>query len=296
MNAVALRSLGRCAVQVAALMLAAVLSSCGGTTYVGTGHTLTIPQLKYRLVDQVGRPLFCGPPMVRVPTAAEASNEVAALRANDPATFNAIVVHEHLNAASLTTDDERQVLQQVDILRALQLSQTLGFDYIADRNGAHHVAGTIDRSGAITLSFSDPTTFPGRGGCPICLAAADLISTPSGDIPVTRLRPGMVVWTLDAAGRRVAAPILRVGHLRAPAGHQVLRITLADRRAVEASPGHPTADRRRVGDLRVGELIDGSRITVIDSVPYIGETWDLLPAGPTGDYWANGVLLGSTLR
>ncbi len=295
MNAMS-RSLGRCAVQVAALILAAVLTSCGGSTYPGTGHTLTVPQLKYRLVDQVGRPLFCGPPVVRVPTATEASSEVADLRANDPATFNAIVTHEHLNPASLTTDDERQVLQQVDILRALQLSESLDFDYIADRNGAHHVGGRIDRSGAIRLSFSDPTTFPGRGGCPICLATGDLISTPLGDIPVTRLTPGMVVWTRDAGGRRVASPILRVGHVRVPAGHHVLRITLADGRVVEASPGHPTADGRRVGDLRVGELLDGSRIMGIDSVPYAGETWDLLPAGPTGDYWANGVLLGSTLR
>jgi hypothetical protein len=282
----------------AALLLAAVLSACG-QTYPGTGRTLTMAQLKYRLVDNVGRPLFCGPPVVRIPSAAEASQEVATLRTNDSATFNAIVAHEHLNASNLSTDDERLILEQLDTLQALSLApqgHNFGFDYIADRSGAHHVGGSIDQSGAITLAFSNATTFPGPGGCPICLAATDLIATPSGNIVVTDLRAGMQVWTLDAAGRRIVAPIVRLGHVPAPIGHHVLRITLVDGRVVEASPGHPTADGHHVGDLRTGDLLDGSPISAIASIPYTGDTWDLLPAGPTGDYWANGVLLGSTLR
>ena len=31
------------------------------------------------------------------------------------------------------------------------------------------------------------------------------------------------------------------------------------------------------------------------AVPYRGFTYDLLPSGPTGEYIADGVLLGSTL-
>jgi hypothetical protein len=75
----------------------------------------------------------------------------------------------------------------------------------------------------------------------------------------------------------------------------VVRVTLADGRAVVASPGHPTADGRRVGELNPGDLLDGSRILAIDLLPYAGDTWDLLPLSSTGEYWANGVLLGSTL-
>jgi hypothetical protein len=154
----------------AAVFLAAVLSGCGGQTYPGTGHTLTMAQLKYRLVEKVGRPLFCGPPVVRIPTATEADQEVAALRANDPATFSAIVAHEHLKAGNLSTDDERRILDQSDILQVLSLTpqgQNFSFDYIADRSGAHHVGGSIDQAGAITLASSNATTFPGPGGCPI---------------------------------------------------------------------------------------------------------------------------------
>jgi hypothetical protein len=129
----------------------------------------------------------------------------------------------------------------------------------------------------------------------ICLAATDRIATPTGPVPVAQLRPGMIVWTQDGAGRRVAAHVLRVSHNPAPRGHHVVRLVLSDGRTVEASPGHPTADGRRVGELRPGDLLDGSRVKAVERVSYIGDTWDLLPAGPTGDYWADDVLLGSTL-
>jgi hypothetical protein len=73
-------------------------------------------------------------------------------------------------------------------------------------------------------------------------------------------------------------------------------MVLADGRYVEASAGHPTSTGRTVGSLRPGDLLDGSRVIALDSIPYAGDTWDLLPAGPTGVYWANDVLLASTLR
>jgi hypothetical protein len=129
----------------------------------------------------------------------------------------------------------------------------------------------------------------------ICLAAQDMIATPSGQVLVSQLRAGMIVWTLDPAGQRVAAPLLLVSHMPAPLGHYVIRLRLADGRVVEASPGHPTADGGRLGELNVGDTLDGSGIVRIDRVPYVGDTWDLLPAGPTGVYWAGSIRLKSTL-
>ena len=38
----------------------------------------------------------------------------------------------------------------------------------------------------------------------ICLAATDRIDTPTGQVPVSQIRVGMIVWTLDATGRRVS--------------------------------------------------------------------------------------------
>jgi hypothetical protein len=81
-----------------------------------------------------------------------------------------------------------------------------------------------------------------------------------------------------------------------PGTHEVIHLVLSDGRQVWASPGHPTADGRRLGDLAVGEALDGGRIVRMERVRYgLGATYDLLPAGGTGQYWADGILLGSTL-
>jgi hypothetical protein len=280
---------------VAVLLLA--LTACGSVKYGGDRPPLPAPDLKYRLIDTIGRPLFCGPPVVRMPSDDEAANEVATLRSQDIATFEAIIRHEKLDAAHLTGDDERRIVEQSHLLGALLLqpdSRGFRFDYVAGRPSPEHVVGTIDSHGTISLESHDPTQFPGRGGCPICLAAATRIATPNGEIPVTQLRPGMLVWTIDA-GHRVAAPISTVGHTPAPFGHRVIRMVLADGRAVVASPGHPTGDGRRIGELNPGDLLDGSRVITRDVLPYAGDTWDLLPLSSTGEYWADGVLLGSTL-
>jgi hypothetical protein len=129
----------------------------------------------------------------------------------------------------------------------------------------------------------------------ICLPSGDRIATPTGSVPVTQVRPGMMVWTLDASGRRIAAPVLLVSQRPAASGHYLVHVVLSDGRVVEASPGHPTADGRLVGELTRGATLDGSRIIAVELLKYSGDTWDLLPAGGTGAYWANGVLLGSTL-
>jgi hypothetical protein len=280
---------------VAVLLL--LLPACGAVKYGGVTQQLTTPELKYRLVDKIGPPLFCGPPVVRMPSDSEAKQEVAALKSQDPPTFDAIVSHEKLDAANLTANDDRRILQQVQLLRALELAmdgQRYRFDYIAGRPSPEHVVGTIDVHGTISLESHDPTPFPGRGGCPICLSAADRIATPNGLVPVSELRPGMLVWTIDA-GRRVTAPISVVGRTPAPFGHRVVHVVLADGRAVVASPGHPTGDGRRIGELNPGDLLDGSLVATMELIPYSGDTWDLLPMSSTGEYWADGVLLGSTL-
>jgi hypothetical protein len=105
----------------------------------------------------------------------------------------------------------------------------------------------------------------------------------------------MRVWTLDPRGRRVAGVVLAIGEMKAPIGHEVVRLTMADGRTVVASPGHPTADGRTVGDLGPGDRYDGSVVTSATLKPYVGATWDLLPSGATETYFANGVLLESTL-
>ena len=107
----------------------------------------------------------------------------------------------------------------------------------------------------------------------------------------------MVVWTQTADGLRIAAPVAEVGSMEAPVGHEMVHLVLADGREVLVSPGHRTADGRAVGLLQVGDAVDGSTVERSELVPYAGgRTYDLLPAGATGRYWANGILLASTLH
>ncbi|MDE3113900.1 MAG: Hint domain-containing protein [Chloroflexota bacterium] len=155
------------------------------------------------------------------------------------------------------------------------------------------VDGTIDPFGRISVASRTPS---GPPMCPICLARGTRIATPHGDVAVEDLRVGDVVWTLDAGGRRVAAPLVDIGSMPVPPTHEVVHLALDDGRSVFASPGHPTADGRHVGDLVVGDELDGAHVTSTERVPYAGgATFDVLPAGASGAYWADGVLLGSTL-
>jgi hypothetical protein len=106
----------------------------------------------------------------------------------------------------------------------------------------------------------------------------------------------MSIWTADEKGVRRAATILKTSRVAVGADHQMVRLKLEDGRELLASPGHPVADGRTLGSLREGDLVDGARVLSVDLVPYEeGYTYDVLPSGGTGHYWANGILLGSTL-
>ncbi len=77
----------------------------------------------------------------------------------------------------------------------------------------------------------------------------------------------------------------------------MVELILTDGRELEASPGHRLADGRPLGDLGIGDPVDGARVVSAERVPYTdGATFDLLPSGPTGTYWADGILLASTLH
>ncbi len=128
-----------------------------------------------------------------------------------------------------------------------------------------------------------------------CLPGDSRIATPKGPVRARELRVGDPVWTFDVTGRRIARPIAKVGSVFAGDHHRLLEVTLSDGRRVRASSPHPTATGQ-LSDLTVGSTFDGAIVTAIDQVPMAGRhTFDLLPAGPSGLYIADGVILGSTL-
>jgi hypothetical protein len=129
-----------------------------------------------------------------------------------------------------------------------------------------------------------------------CVSKGVQIDGPEGSIAIESLRVGDTVWTVDESGERIAAPILRVSRVPVPEGYEIVHLVLDDGRELWVSPGHPTADGRTIEDFVPGDLLDGARVTRADLIRYTeSATYDILPSGGTGLYWANGILIGSTL-
>src|SRR5438552_17460041 len=107
----------------------------------------------------------------------------------------------------------------------------------------------------------------------------------------------MQVWSAPPDGRPpVAGAVKMAGRLDRPGG-EMIHIVLADGRQLTASAPHEIADGRSLGSLTVGDQIDGVTLTALEGVgDSSGHTYDLLPAGETGEYWENGISMRGTLK
>lgn len=261
---------------------------------------LSLTELKYRLLEDFPDFFFCDPdfyPVARQDELTLANQRFPELQA-DQEEFQTILEHTGLSGVD-TFSDEQKLL----IYREYKKLNAITFQLVEDRyqfkiqtgqegQPGTGITGTIDGSGSIEILQREP----GIPTCPICLAAGTLIDTPRGAVRVEELQVGDPVWTQDEAGRRVPGTILMVGSMNIPASHQMTHVTLSDGRELWASAGHPTADRQRLGELRIGNSLDGARVVQMEHVPYDElYTFDILPSGTTGFYWANEILMGSTL-
>ncbi len=263
--------------------------------------SLSPAQLKYRLLAQFPNFFFCDPDYYPIARADEGQLAVARFPQiqADQQTFQVILAHLGLTGITSFTDAQKlQIYREYKRLNALRL-QVAGdkyeFQFMTGGDGQQglQIQGTIDGSGNITVRQKTP----GFATCPICLAVHTRIDTPNGPMLVEDIQTGDVVWTLNASGLRVAAPVVQVLRVPVSAGHLLVHVVLADGRELWASPGHPTADGRVLADLRPDDWLDGSRVVRADAIPYDGAaTYDILPAGSTGTYWADGILMGSTLH
>lgn len=256
-------------------------------------------ELKYQMLAQFPNLFFCDPdfyPVARADETDLARQRFPELQANAEE-FQAILKHNGLNELSAFTDEQKLLIYR-DHKKLSAISFDLsgdGYEFrleIAEDEKGFIITGRIDRHGSITVEHQDPTI----ATCPICLAADTRIDTPNGRVAVRDLHVGDAVWTATAEGMRLKATILKTVRVFVPASHRMIHLVLNDGRELWASPGHPTTDGRMMDNLEIGDLLDGAPITRIERVSYDQPaTYDLLPSGDTGFYWANGILIGSTL-
>lgn len=291
----------------AALVLSAAACAAPGAAPSPTPAPAPLPlvELRYRVFDQVGRPWYCDPdfyPVARADETDLARQRLPEMQ-RDADTYAAILRHAGLTAGAPLTDDQLlAVYHDWKDLQRLALDPTgplgvYGFVEVvrpaSSAKQGERVEGRVDAAGRVSVLARAAT---GPPNCPICLASSTRIDTPWGPAAVTDLQVGDLVWSLGARGERIAVPILATGSVEAPVGHEVVRVVLDDGRTATASPGHPTADGRSIGSLGIGDVLSDARVVAMDRLPYRGRTYDLLPAGATGTYWADGILLSSTLR
>ena len=262
--------------------------------------TLSPTELKYRVLEQFPDFFFCDPdfyPIARDDEMTLALQRFPELQANQEE-FQAILDHNGLAGQASFSDEEKLM-----IYREHKKLAAIFFEVVGDRyqfqiqtgmegQQGSIITGTIDGSGSIEI-VQQESSFP---TCPICLAAGTRIDTPQGPIPVEDLHTGSIVWTMNSAGERVPERIVRIAHVKAPVTHRIIHVLLSDGRELWASPGHPTADGRILKDLKVGDSLDGAHVMLLERLHYeASATYDLLPSGDTGFYWANEILMGSTL-
>jgi hypothetical protein len=260
----------------------------------------SLPELKYLLIANFDDVFYVDPDFY--PVAREGQEEKNALqqfpiiKSND-IEFSAILKHLGLPNQAEYTNEEKLLIyrEHKKLTLAVEIAASGDVYHFVMRVGetqGERIEGTITPSGKITVLKREPS-FNTR---PICLAVGTLIDTPDGPLPVERLHKGITVWTVDNSGERVPTAVLETAVTPVPSSFQVVRISLSDGRTVSASPGHPSAQGQALGDYQTGDILDGALVITVEHVIYHGDsTYDLLPDSSTSLYWANGILLRSTL-
>jgi hypothetical protein len=268
------------------------------------GASLTTAELRFRLIEAFGPLWYCDPDFWPIAVQDEAARSIERFGEvqGDTEAHVAILAHLAIPAgAEFTADQKLAIYRAWKQLNAISLEPAgdggYRFDYLnmpePGASEGRRTTGTIDAQGQIAIDVQTPA---GEPVCPICLARGTRIGTPQGDVAVEDVRVGMPVWSIDEAGRRIVASVVRIGQTVVPATHRVVRLALEDGRVLTASPGHPLADGRLLADIKVGDLVDRATVVSATLEPYPGgSTFDLLADSATGSYFADGIPLGSTL-
>ncbi len=284
------------------ILLSLITITVGACTGQPTEPSVTysVPELKYILLGNFDNVFWVDSDFF--PVGREGQEEQNALEQYaeikaDGAEFSAIINHLELPAKGEYSPEEKLLIyrEHKKLTRAVQLTITgdkYSFTLRVEEGQGELIEGTITTSGEVKVLKREASfnTYP------ICLAKGTSIETSVGLVSVEMVQEGLLVWTVDDSGNRVLAPVIKTANTPVPSSFRVVKMELGDTRTITASPNHPTADNKALGSYKVGDTLDETQVTSIEYLPYTEDaTYDILPAGSTGLYWADGILLKSTL-
>ena len=153
---------------------------------------------------------------------------------------------------------------------------------------------TTTTGGATTTTGGATTTTGGATTTTTCLPFDVEIKTLTAQKRVSDIKVGDIV--LSDGGK--PARVIRINRVVVGKTHKIMKISFTDGTVLRGSLRHPTADGKMFGDLKVGDSVDGKIITELKLLPYTNHnyTYDILTDSRNGNYYADGVLIGSTLK
>src|SRR5260370_31398666 len=151
----------------AAIAFLAVACGAAGSGAAGVGSPLRMDQLKFKVIEAVGAPVFCDPdfyPIARLGgEQASADTYYPQIRANIEL-YAAIVAHENLPSGDLDEAQKLTVYRAFKRLRALVLTKggdTYTFEIRVQKLGPNNTVQLIDGSirvdGVVTVTSQAPS-------------------------------------------------------------------------------------------------------------------------------------------
>ena len=129
----------------------------------------------------------------------------------------------------------------------------------------------------------------------ICYASCSeetLIKTSKGDKKISKIQFGDLV--ISDGGEIIR--VIDLTKIKAK-NWLIVHVEFDDGIILEATPNHPLGPNKyKFENLMVGHEIDGHKVASVKLIPYKHKyIYDILPQSRSGAYYANGVLIGSSL-
>lgn len=160
------------------------------------------------------------------------------------------------------------------------------YDPVCGNDGMTYSNGCVAKSRGVK-SFT-------KGECqnPNCLSPDTRIKTDGIQKRIADIKVGDIVISDDDNKVKV----IKIKKIEAKK-YKILKVEFNDGTILEISPNHPTSDGRLFKDLMMGDIVNNRIVIETKLIQYNYKyTYDILPDSEKGNYYANSVLVGSTLK